>query len=130
MEFVNMLSPLNKQYAMNLKTNKSYESNYDNENEITHDTKELFINVLDNLLSNEIKVEKLRNSVNKASFFSVKDAFESLKNSLRNFLIKDDFKLFLSICNSFASETEIDLLFERFDKNHDGKVTFNEVVNY
>ena len=83
---------------MNTSSLNKYPVNDYDQNEISPSTKDLFVYVLDHLLLNEIKIEKLRNSFSTTSMaFNENEAFDCIKNTYRNFLVKEDVYLILMI---------------------------------
>ena len=55
-------------------------------------------------------------------------AFSALDKKNKGMVTIDQFRDFLKSGNVFAVEKELQLLFERFDKDEDGVVTLNEFI--
>lgn len=55
-------------------------------------------------------------------------AFNTIDTMRKGNLNIEDFREFIKSCGLFPAEKDIQLLFNRFDKNEDGIVTFKEFV--
>ena len=58
-----------------------------------------------------------------------KNVLKLLQKKNNNFIEREDFIFFLQKNGKFVQPFEINLLFERFDKNNDGIVSYEEFVN-
>jgi len=58
--------------------------------------------------------------------FNTMDAFNAFDNHHKLYVTQDDFANLLARHRFFATEKELVTLVDRFDKNKDGRVSFNE----
>ena len=55
-------------------------------------------------------------------------AFNAMDTQSKGYLTLDDFRDFLKQCNMYPIEKNLSLLFERFDRDEDGVVAYDEFV--
>jgi len=95
--------------------------------EISGETKFLMIKFFKTLIENECQIEAGREFLINKNMNS-NDSYELIKGNVSTaYITRDHFKNFLEDMCIFPSNFENEVLFSRFDKNHDGKVTFLEV---
>jgi len=123
-EFCDMLIPKKPEYARLIKDRKHY--GYDAE--FTLDSKLILIKLFRTLIDGENMVEKNRQYLTSRPLFSSYDAFDLIKGKYQNYILKENLNYFLQKHSMFVSQFELDALFDRFDKNRDGKITFNEFI--
>lgn len=127
-----MLSPKKIEYARIMKERK----NYGYESELTLESKLILIKLFRTLIEGENLIENNRQFLTSRPSFSSYDAFDSVKGKYQNFILKENvlkyfikLNFFLQKHSIFNSQFELDVLFDRFDKNREGRITFNK-VNY
>lgn len=62
--------------------------------------------------------------------FSRLDAFRAIDNYKLNSLLRDDLKYFLNRNGIHATALDIDNLFQRLDRDRDGRITYTEFCDY
>ena len=85
--------------------------------------KNFFINIIQAEKSNEIYRKNLIENCDK------NECFKIIAKKNNNFIEREDFIFFLQKNGKFIQPFEINLLFERFDKNKDGIVSYEEFIN-
>lgn len=74
----------------------------------------------------EGQAESIRLRLIRSPLFSVSEAFEAIDSNNNGYLTKQEFASLLEEHEFFATNKELDLLFQRYDRDMDGKVTFSE----
>ena len=127
-----MISPIkyDSYHILKERTRKDYHMFL---SELSNETKSLLIRFFKVLIENENQIESGREFLLSKNMNS-NDSYELIKgNMISPHITRDHFKNFLEDVCVFPSNFENEVLFNRFDKNHDGKVTFLEVsirINY
>ena len=85
--------------------------------------KNFFVNIIQAEKSNEIYRKNLIENCDK------NECFKIIAKKNNNFIEREDFIFFLQKNGKFVQPFEINLLFERFDKNNDGIVSYEEFIN-
>lgn len=126
LEFVDALTPKDKIYGDHL-TNKrpNYEAKNPNE-AITLKTKLEFGDTIKVMLKAEGFAEELRQNLSKRPNFSISAAFQTIDTNNNGFLTKEEIKNFLENHEFFATQKEVDLIFDKMDRDRDGKVAYGE----
>lgn len=126
LEFCDAFTPKDKIYADHL-TNKrpNYEARHPDE-AITLKTRLEFGDILRNILRLEGNLEDLRLNLTQSPMFSISGAFQTLDQSNNGYLTQLDLKNFLEDYEFFATQKEIDLLFDKLDKDRDAKISYGE----
>jgi len=91
-------------------------------------TRELFFKTLRVHFSVEASAENLRRRLLRIPGFSASDAFAAVDSDRNGFITRDEFRAILRQYGFFNTETEISWLLERYDRDHDGRVTYSEFV--
>ncbi len=97
-------------------------------NQISNNSKTLLIEFFERLADTENKIQEYRIAFNKEYEFSPYEQFMKLKNSNHDFCEKNQMRNFLTKYDFIQSSIEIDIIFDRFDKNKNGKFYFSEVI--
>ena len=104
---------------------KDYSSYFD---ELSSETKELLVGLFKALIQNESQIEAGREFLTNKNLNS-NDSYELIKGNISAaYITRDHFRNFLEDMCIFPSNFENEVLFNRFDKNQDSKVTFLEVI--
>lgn len=96
-------------------------------NQISSQTKNLLIEFFEKLADSEIRIQNLRMAFNKEYELSPYEQFVKLKGVKTDFCDKSQIKNYLTKYDFIQSPVEIDIIFDRFDKDRDGKFYFSEV---
>jgi len=97
-------------------------------NQISNNTKILLIELFEKLADSELRIQNLREAFYKEYELSPYEQFMKLKTPQKDYSDKIHMKEYLTKYDFIRSPLEIDLLFDRFDKNKDGKFYFSEVI--
>ncbi len=137
-----MFLPFDEAYRKIMNIQNNYNFSYNLENNVsscsfTSDTENLLISLLRKLISNENKIEIWRNKLNKMKMFSVKNMFfkmidNRLTESRNAFITKMDLNYYFGNIENITYRNinlkdDIDMIIQIFDKDKDGKISFNEV---
>ena len=124
-EFTKIFLPYDKQYA------KLMENKIESEGDqiISNESKILLVKFFTNLILNENTIEANRQKLCNKENFSAYEEFSKIKSIYNN---KADFDSLYSFMKEFNlvnnNHSQIYLVFKRFDKDSDGKISFNEFV--
>jgi len=91
-------------------------------------TRELFWKTLRVHFSVEASAENLRRRLLRRPGFSASDAFTAVDSDRNGFITRDEFRRILREYGIYVSETEIQWLVERYDRDHDGRISYSEFV--
>ena len=91
-------------------------------------TRELFFKTLRVHFSVEASAENLRRRLLRIPGFSASDAFAAVVQDRNGFITRDEFRGILREYGFFSTETELAWLLERYDRDHDGRVSYSEFV--
>jgi len=137
-----MFLPFDEAYRkiMNIQNNYNMSYNFDNnlsQSSFTQETENLLNSLLRKLISNENKIEVWRNKLNKMAMFSVKNIFSKMIDNRMPetryaFITKMDLGYYLThidniTYHSIDLRNDIEMIIQIFDKDKDGKISFNEV---
>jgi len=140
-----MFLPFDEAYRkiMNIQNNYNFSYNLENNDNpaiFTTETESLLMTLLRKLISNENKIEIWRNKLNKMQMFSVKNMFfKMIDNRITEtkyaFITKMDLGYYFTHIDNITYHNinlkeDIDLFIQIFDKDKDGKISFNEVKFY
>lgn len=76
----------------------------------------------------EESLEHIKKRLARRPKFNFHDAYKYLDFNDDGFLCKDNFKKVLLANKCYISDGEVNLLADRFDKNRNGKITYNEFI--
>jgi len=71
----------------------------------------------------------LRKRLGRRPSFSPHDAFSAVDYDKNGFITRGEFKEVLKEYGFFASENEISWLIDRYDRNHDGRISYSEFID-
>eukprot|EP00347_Sterkiella_histriomuscorum_P010442 403376281 len=126
LEFTDGFTPKDRIYADHLSNKRpNYEARHPDE-AISLKTKLEFGNALRNILRYEGNLEELRILLTSSPLFSINAGFQTLEQSGNGCLTQNDIKEFLESYEFFATQKEIELLFDKIDRDRDGKISYGE----
>ncbi|CDW78545.1 ef hand family protein [Stylonychia lemnae] len=126
LEFTDAFTPKDKIYADHLANKRpNYEARHPDE-AISLRTKLEFGDVIRSMLRFESNLEEIRINLTQSPQFSISAAFQTLDDGNKGFIVQRDVKNFLEDHEFFATQKEIDLLFNKIDKDNDGKISYGE----
>jgi Ca2+-binding EF-hand superfamily protein len=76
----------------------------------------------------EASAENLRRRLIRRPGFSASDAFAAVDYDRNGFITREEFRGILRQYGFFASETELQWLLERYDRDLDGRISYGEFV--
>ena len=77
----------------------------------------------------ERSAEVLRATLRQRPYFNLKQAFSYLDRDCDGFVIVEDLREFLGNNGFFATERELMGIFQKMDRDGDGRVSFSEFVD-
>lgn len=83
---------------------------------------------LNMLIKNEVYSESIRQRLNRRPLFNLWEGFKALDKDNNGFVSTYEFKDMLINHGFFPSQKEVLTLVDRYDKNHDGKVSYSEFI--
>jgi hypothetical protein len=95
---------------------------------ISSGSKTLLITFFKNLIESESELETMKKKLTSASDFSAYELFYRIKKQFLNTGDKEELFQFLYDYKIVSKISEVDLIFERFDKDKDGKISYNEFL--
>lgn len=108
-----------------MKYPEGYYMRRDEFNILTHNA---FANVMRLHLEVEINIEAVRQRHGARPMFDYANAFTTLNQWGDDYLTKEDFDNIFKKYNYYPTENELNALVDRFDKNKDGRVSYEEFV--
>jgi Ca2+-binding EF-hand superfamily protein len=91
-------------------------------------TRELFFKTLRVHFSVEASAENLRRRLLRRPGFSASEAFSAVDSDRNGFITRDEFRQILREHGFFQTETELSWLLDRYDRDHDGRVSYSEFI--
>jgi hypothetical protein len=130
-EFCNAMCPVDAFYAKGL--NKRGSNKIDIKNQprdicFCYCTRDLFQDLLKTHLQVEVAEEKLRQLVNDKPHFNVFEAFKFCDVNHDNIITENEIGRLLESRGIDLDNHELHLLMEKFDKDRDGKISYNEFM--
>jgi Ca2+-binding EF-hand superfamily protein len=89
-------------------------------------TRELFFKTLRVHFSVESSAENLRRRLLRRPGFNASDAFAAVDTDRKGYITRDEFRRILREYAFFPTETEVQWLVDRYDRDRDGRVTYSE----
>ena len=129
-DFSDAFSPKSINHAMQLSQRKAFylHINCDRLDYFLPDTRELYMKTFKLYFQVEESVELLRKRLAKRPQFSVHDAFAAVDQDRNGFITKLEFKAILNEYGFYCTDIELSMLIDRYDRNHDSKVSYAEFV--
>lgn len=93
-------------------------------------TRDLFLRHLETLITNDVKIQLLRESLRSSTFFSIKVAFfsfdlDQVGGGPKSFG-KTALQAYLRAQESFVTERELSVLFHYLDRDGDGRISYTD----
>jgi hypothetical protein len=89
-------------------------------------TRDLFFKTIRIHFSVEQSAENIRRRLLGRPGFNPSDAFTAVDSDRNGFITRDEFKGILREYGFFPTETELQWLVDRYDRDHDGRITYSE----
>ena len=77
----------------------------------------------------EESAELLRKRLQRRPNFSVHDAFVACDADKNGYITRDEFKNILKEYGFYATDNEVTWLVDRYDRNHDGRISYSEFID-
>jgi Ca2+-binding EF-hand superfamily protein len=77
----------------------------------------------------EESAELLRKRLARRPRFNCHDAFMACDNDKNGYITRDEFKGILREYGFYATDNEVSWLIDRYDKNHDGRISYSEFID-
>ena len=127
-EFADAFAPKDLSYAAMLRARYPHGERLPRSQVFSLGTKDDLAHVLRLHLRVENAAERTRQRQAKRPLFSIAEAFDAVDKNHNGFITKNEFAELLDEHRFFASNKELDLLIDRYDKNKDGRVSYSEFV--
>jgi len=128
-EIVDCFMPRQQEYATILKARGGF---HGGESDLMQyflgDTRNCIANFIRGFIDCEVSLEHIRQKIMNKVMIKPDVAFNTMDQSDKGYLTLEDFKQFLDDCNLYPAQKNIFLVFERFDKDDDGVVSYDEFV--
>lgn len=92
------------------------------------DTRTMFLNTMRAHFAAEESAELLRKRLSRRPDFNVHEAFLALDKDSNGYLTRNELRRFMADNGVYASERDLCLLLNRFDRNLDGRVSYAEFM--
>ena len=92
------------------------------------DTREKFFRCFKVHFEIEESIELIKKRLARRPKFNYHDAFKYIDELDTGYLCREDFKRVLNKNQSYPSETELNLIADRFDKKANGRISYNEFI--
>lgn len=103
----------------------------------SQETKNTFSELFLKLLLSEKNVENWRMKLNSLKAFNIREIFNKIDRFQKNYIIFDDVIIFMNQLlyylrknNAEFNQLSLSLLFNRFDKDKDGRIIYHEVMTF
>jgi len=128
-EFCSAFTPKSTSHAMTLTSRSAYfihNSHYAKTEYFTRDTRDLYLRTH---FSVEESAELLRKRLSRRPYFNAHDAFTAVDQDRNGYLTRDEFKSILRDNGFYATDSEVAILIDRYDRNNDGRISYSEFID-
>ena len=128
-EFADCFTPRTHEYSVLLNSRGGfYGSENDYKKYFLGPTRDLLKVFIKGYVDCEVAIELVRQRINNKLRINSNTAFAAMDDYNRGALTCDDFRNFIKKANIYPVEKNLNLLYERFDKNRNNSVKFEEFV--
>ena len=130
-DFCDAFTPKAASQAITLNSRSAYyiHHSYPKHEFFTRDTRELFVRTMKVHFSVEESAELLRKRLSRRPYFNAHDAFTACDNDRNGYITRDEFKGILKDNGFYATDSEVSILIDRYDKNRDGRISYSEFID-
>ena len=139
-DLFDMLVPFDKDYrkAVESRNPSPYIPKYNCGDLFLGETKRILGEVFEKMIISENKIELLRKRISKSYGINVREFVMSIDNEQKGFINCEDLRQLYkekvlknksTYTNDIYDDKEVDLCFIRFDRDRDGKVSYDDVIN-
>ena len=127
-EFSDAFIPKNASYATTLQLRRAHYSllRAPRSEYFSSFTRDLFFKTVRIHFTVESSAENIRRRLLARPGFNPSDAFTAVDSDRNGFITRDEFKGILREYGFFPTETELQWLVDRYDRDHDGRITYSE----
>jgi Ca2+-binding EF-hand superfamily protein len=127
-EFSDALMPKSASYATSLQLRRAHYSilRAPRSEYFSSYTRDLFFKTMKVHFSVEASAENLRRRLLRRPGFSAGDAFITVDDDRNGFITRDEFKRILREHAIYPTETELQWLVDRYDRDRDGRISYSE----
>jgi Ca2+-binding EF-hand superfamily protein len=129
-DFTDAFTPHSLNHALTLSSRKAHylHTPLDKLDYFTAETRALYLKTFKLYFQVEESIELLRKRLAKRPQFSVHEAFAAVDQDRNGFITRPEIKAILNEYGFYCTDTELTMLIDRYDRNHDGKVSYAEFV--
>lgn len=130
-DFCDAFTPKSPSHSITLNSRSAYylHHGYPKNEYFTRDTRDLFLRTFKVHFSVEESAELLRKRLGRRPYFNAHDAFTACDSDRNGFITRDEFKNILRDNGFYATDSEVSWLVDRYDKNHDGRISYSEFID-
>jgi Ca2+-binding EF-hand superfamily protein len=130
-DFCDAFSPKTPSHSTTLNMRKAYylHHSYPKNEYFTRDTRDYLLKTFKVHFTVEESAELLRKRLSRRPSFNVHDAFMTCDQDKNGYITRDEFKGILKEYGFYATDSEISWLIDRYDKNHDGRISYSEFID-
>ena len=137
-DLFDMLVPFDKDYrkAVESRNPSPYTPKYNRGDLFLGETNRIIGEVFEKIIVAENKIELLRKRISKSYGINVREFVMSIDNEKKGFISCEDLRQLFKekvlknkSSNDIYDDKEVDLCFIRFDRDRDGKVSYDDVIN-
>lgn len=130
-DFCDAFTPKSSAHSITLNSRGAYylHHSYPKHEYFTRDTRELFLRTFKVHFSVEESAELLRKRLGRRPYFSAHDAFTAVDTDRNGYLTRDEFKNILRDNGFYATDSEVSILIDRYDRNRDGRISYSEFID-
>lgn len=130
-DFCDAFTPKSYHHASTLNSRKAYylHHSYPKNEFFTRDTRDLFLKTFKVHFNVEQSAELLRKRLGRRPNFNVHDAFQACDADKNGYITRDELKNILKEYGFYGTDEEISWLIDRYDKNHDGRISYSEFID-
>ncbi|OMJ83748.1 hypothetical protein SteCoe_15290 [Stentor coeruleus] len=127
-DFSVIFLPKQEEYAYILKNRLSSNPSVNRFHVFSNETIELFLSIFRLVLDFESLAERVRQRLSRIPNFSFHQAFITIDKDRNGYITIDEFQLLLQNHGIIATSKDLQNLLHIYDKNRDGKISYNEFV--
>lgn len=131
-DFCDAFTPKSSSHALTLNSRSAYylhNAHYAKHEYFTRETRDLFLRTFKVHFSVEESAELLRKRLARRPYFNAHDAFTAVDQDRNGYLTRDEFNSILRDNGFYATDSEISILIDRYDRNHDGRISYSEFID-
>ncbi|TNV81918.1 hypothetical protein FGO68_gene16683 [Halteria grandinella] len=130
-DFCDAFSPKSNQQSVILGQRRAYfiHNHYHRLDFFSYETRDLFFRLFKLYFQHEETAELLRNSLQRRPYFNIHDAFAACDADKNGMISREELRELMIEYGIHLTELELTLLIDRYDKNHDGRISYSEFMD-